>query len=146
MNVLARRGETVPVITSLLGETPWTIQSVDDAEAQLIQVCEFYQQTIMKPQPLFRRSGCAWLKELGNRPHAEVDEQTRDKAWHKARDEWEPMNALPGQPTYKKESEQASSLLCWPNRTFDDATFAAEFADCAERMLLPFKRACVGVE
>ncbi|MEP6508350.1 MAG: exodeoxyribonuclease V subunit gamma, partial [Gemmatimonadales bacterium] len=142
MNVLAQRGATLPRVTSMLGATPWTIGPVDDAEAELIKVCEFYEQARLAPQPLFRRSGCAWLAELGNRPEADVDEATRAKAYRKARDSWDPMNALPGLPSYKKESEQASSLLCWPNRSFDDPAFVALFADCTERMLLPFMSVC----
>jgi len=144
MNVMADRGEGLPRETSMLGATPWKIAAVDDAEAELIKLCEFYEQACIAPQPLFRRSGCAWLEELGGRPEADVDLATREKAWRKARDAWEPMISRPGAPTFKKESEQPSSVLCWPNCDLLDPDFAEMFARSTERVLLPFMRVCIG--
>ena len=144
MNVMAGRGEGLPRETSMLGETPWKIAAVDDAEAELVKLCTFYEQACLAPQPLFRRSGCAWLDALGRRPAAEVDSATSEKAWAKARESWEPRAVVPGIKTYKMESEQPSSLLCWPNCDLLDPDFAVSFARSTEHVLLPFMRACIG--
>ena len=147
MNVLADSGRPLPRKTLMKGASEWTLAAVKDAEAELIKLCAFYEETCLAPQPLFRRSGCAWLEELGMRPEAEAGEAERAKADRKAHDAWHPQAALPGQKTYPRESESGSSLLCWAGRGFDDdPEFVELFKRCTERMLLPFMRACVTAE
>jgi exodeoxyribonuclease V gamma subunit len=148
MNVLALRGELLPRETHIVDTKGWSLGAVDDAEAELARLCAFYDEAKAKPQPLFRRAGCAWLEAIGVRTEAEADEGSRFKARSKAQTTWDGRQAFGGRPAVPGERAEAWNRLCWPERRFDedDEEFFSAFMRSTERVLLPFLRARVGVE
>jgi exodeoxyribonuclease V gamma subunit len=147
MNVLNARGEQLPTETRMDGASKWKLAAVANAEEELLRLCEFFDKASLAPQPVFRRTGCAWLEALGRQSKAEADEETRDKAFREARKTWHPRPAVPGLTSYPNESESPSSLLCWADRGFDgDPEFVALFEDYTQRVLLPYMRAYVAAE
>ncbi len=147
MNVLAARGEQLPTETRMDGASKWKLAAVANAEEELVRLCKFFDEASLAPQPVFRRTGCAWLEALGRQAKAEADEETRDKAFREARKTWHPRAVLPGLPSFPSEGELPSSLLCWADRGFDgDPEFVALFEDYTQRVLLPYMRAYVAEE
>ena len=148
MNVLAMRGEPLPRETHIVDTDGWSLGAVDDAEAELARLCAFFDEANAKPQPLFRRAGCAWLETIGVQTEAEADEESRFKARREARTKWDGQPSRRGTPAIPGERAEAWNRLCWPERRFDedDEEFFSAFMRCTERVLLPFLRARVGVE
>ena len=134
----------LPRTTRVLADEEWSLGPVDDAAGELARLCAFYDDALAAPQPLFRHAACAWLNAIGVLTRAEAGEDARRKAHTAARNAWH------GTPTmgFAGEMDSEWNQLCWPDRGFDDdrdQAFVDLFADHAERLLLPFRRACIGL-
>lgn len=147
MNALADRGEDVPRVTMIEDGTPWKLESLKNAENELLRLCEFYEEASVAPRPLFRKAGCAWMEALGPTPDVETNGEARAKAFTAAKTKWHRQRRGPDVPEYPGESEEAWHSLCWPDRGFDDdPEFVQAFERCTERVLRPFWRARLATE
>lgn len=136
LNVLAARGDTLPVQTAFIGIAPWQLRPVADAERVLEDLCDFYIEARQQPQPLYRKSGIAYLLKLGMQPPEAADDFTREKALEEAAKEWIGESHDDGR---SGESEQEWQRLCWGSVHFlNDETQLALMQRVSVRVLLPF--------
>ena len=138
MNLLSLEDSSLPRVTLIDHATPWHFKAVENPAPLLADLCALYTEASQQPLPLFRKSGCAWLKgrKLLTRAEA-VPEKDADAAERNANTAWKGRPAKRGE-RYPGEREEAHHLLCWPvlDLTEDRALFD-HFAAHAERVLLP---------